>query len=147
LGAYHNWDDIVKEFIGKQQTVNSHIDACKETRQKYCLLEAQNEEEGNKFQRCIGSVRESLLQQVEPNIKQLEYQCRAGEEIQKLQEISPEYARQNQKFPFISLAQLSRYRNGLIAFEKQYMNCNILADLRITQSRENVHQLFLSKVV
>ena len=93
LGAYHNWDDIVKEFIGKQQTVNSHIDACKETRQKYCLMEAQIEEEGNNFQRCIGSVRESLLQQVEPNIKQIEDQCRAGDEILKLQEKSPEYAR------------------------------------------------------
>jgi hypothetical protein len=40
-------------------------------------MEAQIEEEGNNFQRCIGSVRESLLQQVEPNIKQIEDQCRA----------------------------------------------------------------------
>ena len=147
LHAYRQRDDIVKEFIGKQQTVNSHIDACMETRQKYCLLEAQIEEEGKIFQRCIGSVRESLLQQVEPNIKQIEDQCRAGDEIQKLQEISPEYARQSQKFPLIYLAQLSRYRNGLNAFEMQYMNCSILADLRITQSREDVHQVFLSKVV
>jgi hypothetical protein len=147
LDAYHNRDHIVKEFIGKQQTVNSHIDACKETRQKYCLMEAQIEEEGNNFQRCIGSVRESLLQQMEPNIKQIENQCRAGDEILKLQEISREYARQSQKFPLIYLARLSICRNGLNAFEKQYMNCNILADLRITQSREDVHQLFLSKVV
>jgi hypothetical protein len=73
----------------------------KETRQKYCLLEAQIENEGTKFQRCIGSVRESLLQQVEPNIKQIEDQCRAGDEILKLQEISPEYAPQSQKFPLI----------------------------------------------
>jgi hypothetical protein len=43
------------------------------------LLEAQIEEEGKQFQRYIGSVRESLLQQVEPNIKQVEDQCRAGE--------------------------------------------------------------------
>jgi hypothetical protein len=57
------------------------------------LLEAQIEEEGKKIQRCIGSVRESLLQQVEPNIKQIEDQCRAGDEILKLQEKSPEYAR------------------------------------------------------
>jgi hypothetical protein len=147
LDAYHNRDDIVKEFIGKQQKVNSHIDACKQTRQKYCLLEAQIEEEEKKIQRCIESVRESLLQQVEPNIKQIEDQCRAGDEIQKLQKISPEYARQSQNFPLIYLAQLSRYRDGLNAFEKQYMNCNILADLRITQSREDVHQVFLSKVV
>jgi hypothetical protein len=146
LDAYHNRDDIVKEFIGKQQTVYSHIDACKETRQKYCLLEAHIEEEGNIFQRCIGSVRESLLQQVEPNIKRIEDQCRAGDEILKLQEKSPEYARQSKRFPLIYLAQLSRYRNGLNAFEKQCMNCNILADLRITQSREDVHQMFLSKV-
>ena len=147
LEAYHNRNDIVKEFISKQPVVSRYIDACNETLKKYCILQVQIKEEELDFQGSIGSVRESLLQQVEPNIKQLEYQCRAGEEIQKLQEISPEYARQNQKFPFISLAQLSRYRNGLIAFEKQYMNCNILADLRITQSRENVHQLFLSKVV
>jgi type IV secretory pathway VirD2 relaxase len=147
LDAYNNRDDIVKEVIDKQQTVNCHIDACKETRQKYCLLEAQIEEEEKQFQRCIGSVRESLLQLVEPNIKKIEDQCRAGDEILKLQEKSPEYARQSQKFPLIYLAQLSRYRNGLNAFEKQYMNCNILADLRITQSREDVHQVFLSKVV
>ena len=147
LEAYYNRNDIVKEFISKQPVVSRYIDACNETLTKYCILQVQIKEEELDFQGSIGSVRESLLQQVEPNIKQLEYQCRAGEEIQKLQEISPEYARQNQKFPFISLAQLSRYRNGLIAFEKQYMNCNILADLRITQSRENVHQLFLSKVV
>jgi hypothetical protein len=35
------------------------------------LLEAQIEEEEKKIQRCIESVRESLLQQVEPNIKQI----------------------------------------------------------------------------
>jgi hypothetical protein len=77
----------------------------------------------------------------------LDDQCRAGDEILKLQEKSPEYARQSQKFPLIYLAQLSRYRNGLNAFEKQYMNCNILADLMITQSREDVHQVFLSKAI
>ena len=54
---------------------------------------------------------------------------------------------QSQKFALIYLAQLLRYRNGLNAFEKQYMNCNILANPRIIQSREDVHQMFLSKVV
>ena len=111
------------------------------------MLEAQIEEEGTHFQRCVGSLRESLLQKVEPNIKQIEDQCRAGDEILKLQEIPPEDARQNQKFPLIYLAQLSRYRNGLNAFEKQYMGCNILADLAITHSREDVHQMFLTKVL
>jgi hypothetical protein len=61
LDAYHNRDDIVKEFIGKQQKVNSHIDACKQTRQKYCLLEAQIEEEEKKIQRCIFVLSLDLL--------------------------------------------------------------------------------------
>jgi len=147
LEAYHNRDDIVKEVIGKQQSVNSYIDACNETLKKYCILQVQIKEEETDFQRYIGSVKESLLQQVEPNIKQIEDHCKAGEEVLQLQTIPPEDARKGQKFLLIYLAQLSRYRNGLNAFEKQFMGRNTLADLKITQSREDVHQVFLTKLV
>jgi hypothetical protein len=84
---------------------------------------------------------------VEPNIKQINDHCKAGEEILQLQKSFTEHTRQSQKFALIYLAQLSRYRNGLNTFEEQYMNCNILADPMITQSREDVHQMFLSKVM
>jgi hypothetical protein len=59
----------------------SYIDACNETRKKYCILQGQIKEEEHDFQRCIGSVRESLLQQVESNIKQINDHCKAGEEV------------------------------------------------------------------
>ena len=147
LEAYHNRNDIVKEFIWKQPMVSKYIGACNETRKKYCILQAQIKEEEHDFQRCIGSVRDSLLQQVEPNIKQIDDHCKAGHAVLELQKSSTEHTRQSQKFALIYLAQLSRYRNGLNAFEKHYMNCNILANPRIIQSREDVHQVFLSKVV
>ena len=147
LEAYHCRNDIVKEFIWKQPKVSSYIDACNETLKKYGILQVQIKEEEYAFQRCIESVRESLLLQVEPNIKQINDHCKAGEEVLQLQKSFTEHTRQSQKFVLIYLAQLSRYRNGLNTFEEQYMNCNILADLRITQSREDVHQMFLSKVV
>ena len=148
LHAYHQRDDIIKEFIGKQQAVHSYIQACNETRQKYCLQQAQIEEEGKHFQRCISSVRDSLLQQVEPNIKQIEDHCKIGEEMLQLQK-STEHTCQSQKFPLIYLAQLSSYRNDLNIFEEQYMSCDILgsADQMIPPSRDDLHQEFLSKVV
>ena len=147
LEAYHNRNDIVKEFIWKQPVVSSYIGACNETLKKYCILQGQIKEEEHDFQRCIGSVRDSLLQQVESNIKQIDDHFKAGEEVLQLQRSLTEYTLQSQKFVLIYLAQLSRYRNGLNAFEKQYMNCNILANPRKIQSREDVHQMFLSKVV
>ena len=147
LEAYHNRNDIVKEFIWKQPVVSRYIDACYETLTKYFILQAQIKEEEHDFQRRIGSVRESLLQQVKPNIKQIDDRCKAGEEVLQLQKSLTEHTPQSQKFALIYLAQLLRYRNGLNAFEKQYMNCNILADPMIIQSREDVHQMFLSKVV
>ena len=147
LDVYHHREEIGTELNLKQTTVHSYIDACNESLKKYCILQVQIKEEETDFQRYIGSVRESLLQQVAPNIKQIEDHCKAGEEVLQLQTIPPEDAREFQKFPLIYLAQLSRYRNGLNAFEKQYMGCNILADLAITHSREDVHQMFLTKVV
>jgi hypothetical protein len=77
LEAYHNRNDIVKEFISKQPVVSSYIGACNETRKKYCILQAQIEEEEHDFQTCIEFVRDSLLQQVEPNIKQIDDHCKA----------------------------------------------------------------------
>jgi hypothetical protein len=127
--------------------VSRYIDACNETLTKYCILQVQIKEEEQDFQRRIQSVRESLLQQVKPNIKQINDHCKAGEEVLQLQTSLTEHTPQSQKFALIWLAQLLRYRNGLNAFEKQYMNCSILADRMITQSREDVHQMFLSKVV
>jgi uncharacterized protein YnzC (UPF0291/DUF896 family) len=59
--------------------VRSYIDACNEKRQKYCLLQDQIEEEEQHFQRCLSSVRDSLKQQVEPNIKQIDDHCKAGD--------------------------------------------------------------------
>ena len=147
LEAYHNRNDIVKEFRSKQPVVSKYIDACNETLKKYCILQVQIKEEEQDFQGSIGSVRESLLQQMEPNIKQINDHCKAGEEILQLQKSFTEHTRQSQKFALIYLAQLSRYRNGLNTFEEHYMNCNILADPMITQSREDVHQMFLSKVM
>ena len=147
LEAYHNRNDIVKEFISKQPVVSSYIGACNETRKKYCILQAQIEEEEHDFQTCIEFVRDSLLQQVEPNIKQIDDHCKAGHAVLELQISFTEHTPQSQKFALRYLAKLSRYRNGLNAFEKQYMNCNILANPRIIQSREDVHQMFLSKVV
>ena len=147
LEAYHNRNDIVKEFIWKQPVVIRYIDACNETLKKYGILQVQIKEEEHDFQRCIESVRESLLLQVEPNIKQIDDHRKAGEEILQLQRSLTEHIPQSQKFALVCLAQLLRYRNGLNAFEKHYMNCNILANPRIMQSREDVHQMFLSKVV
>jgi hypothetical protein len=51
--------------------VRRYIDACNETLKKYGILQVQIKEEEHDFQGSIGSVRESLLQQVEPNIKQI----------------------------------------------------------------------------
>ena len=147
LEAYHNRNDIVKEFICKQPVVSRYIDACNETLTKYCILQVQIKEEEQDFQRRIQSVRESLLQQVKPNMKQINDHCKAGEEVLQLQTSLTEHTPQSQRFALIWLAQLLRYRNGLNAFEKQYMNCSILADRMITQSREDVHQMFLSKVL
>ena len=147
LEAYYNRNDIVKEFISKQPVVSRYIDACNETLKKYCILQVQIKEEELDFQGSIGSVRESLLQQVEPNIKQINDHCKAGHAVLELQKSFTEHTRQSQRFALIYLAQLSRYRNGLNTFEKQYMNCDILADPMITQSREDVHQMFLSKVM
>ena len=147
LEAYHNRNDIAKEFISKQPVVSRYIDACNETLKKDSILQVQIKEEEHDFQRCIGSVTESLLQQMEPNIKQIDVHCTVGEEVLQLQKSLTEHTRQSQKFALIYLAQLLRYRNGLNAFEKQYMNCNILADQMIIQSREDAHQMFLSKVV
>jgi hypothetical protein len=52
---------------------------CNETLTKYFILQAQIKEEEHDFQRRIGSVRESLLQQVKPNIKQIDDHRKAGE--------------------------------------------------------------------
>jgi hypothetical protein len=53
-------------------------------------------------------VRESLLQQVKPNIKQINDHCKAGDEVLQLQRSLTEHTRQSQKFALIYLAQLSR---------------------------------------
>jgi uncharacterized protein YnzC (UPF0291/DUF896 family) len=129
--------------------VRSFIDACNEKRQKYCILQAQIEEKEQHFQRCLSSVRDSLKQQVEPNIKQIDDHCKAGDEVLELHKSSTDDTRQSQKFPLIYLAQLSNYRDRLNLFEKQYINCGILtsADHMIQQTRGGLHQVFLSKVV
>jgi hypothetical protein len=139
LDAYHNRNDIVKEFIWKQTEVSSYIDACNETRKKYCVLQAHIGEEEQHFQRCLLSVRDSLKQQVEPNIKQIDDHCKAGDEVMELHKSSTEDTRQSQKFPLIYLAQLSEYINELNLFEKQYIKCDILvsADQAIQQSERN----------
>ena len=147
--AYRNHMAIVSELSLKQTTVRSYIDACNEKRQKYCLLQGQIEEEEQHFQRCLSSVRDSLKQQVEPNIKKIDEHCKAGDDVMELHKSSREDIRQSQKFPLIFLAQLSIYINELNLFEKQYINCGILvsADQTIQQSRDGLNQVFLSKVV
>ena len=149
LDAYYNRNDIVKEFIWKKTEVSSYIDACNETRKKYCILQAHIGVEEKHFQRYISFVRESLMQQVEPTIKQIDDHCKAGDEVLELHKSSTEDTRQSQKFPLIYLAQLSNYRDRLKLFEKQYINCGILipADHMIQQTRDGLHQVFLSKVV
>ena len=147
--AYHNRKEIVSELSLKQTTVRSYIDACNEKRQKYCLPQDQIEEEEQHFQRCLSSVRDSLKQQVEPNIKQIDDHCKAGDEVMELYKSSAEDTPQCQRFPLIYLAQLSRNINGLNLFEKKFINCDILvsADQTIQQSRDGLNQVFLSKVV
>ena len=147
--AYHNRKEIVSELSLKQTTVRSYIDACNEKRQKYCIFQAQIEEKEQHFQRCLSSVRDSLKQQVEPNIKQIDDHCKAGDEVMELHKSSAEDTPQCQKFPLIYLAKLSRNINGLNLFEKKFINYDILvsADQTIQQSRDGLNQVFLSKVV
>jgi hypothetical protein len=67
------------------------VQSSNETLKKYCILQVQIKEEEQDFQGSIGSVRESLLQQMEPNIKQINDHCKAGEEILQLQKSFTEH--------------------------------------------------------